>query len=149
MFSSYVTAPGPGTASKVATPVLLPALPPATAIAAPMTARHATTRRPRVRFIFFSLPFGTAETRTQRAKVVSCQMHDSSRKLAARRGSGPRATMRPPGDVAEWLGRGLQSLVQRFESARRLRWLACRRLGRSERILFAGVFHCLYRAGNV
>jgi hypothetical protein len=24
------------------------------------------------------------------------------------------------GDVAEWLGRGLQSLVQRFESARRL-----------------------------
>ena len=25
-----------------------------------------------------------------------------------------------PGDVAEWLGRGLQSLVQRFESARRL-----------------------------
>src|SRR5206468_6086459 len=25
------------------------------------------------------------------------------------------------GDVAEWLGRGLQSLVQRFESARRLR----------------------------
>jgi hypothetical protein len=31
-----------------------------------------------------------------------------------------RATMPPPGDVAEWLGRGLQSLVQRFESARRL-----------------------------
>ncbi len=30
------------------------------------------------------------------------------------------ATMRPQGDVAEWLGRGLQSLVQRFESARRL-----------------------------
>ena len=28
--------------------------------------------------------------------------------------------MRRPGDVAEWLGRGLQSLVQRFESARRL-----------------------------
>ena len=28
--------------------------------------------------------------------------------------------MRPQGDVAEWLGRGLQSLVQRFESARRL-----------------------------
>ena len=26
----------------------------------------------------------------------------------------------PPGAVAEWLGRGLQSLVQRFESARRL-----------------------------
>ena len=25
-----------------------------------------------------------------------------------------------PGAVAEWLGRGLQSLVQRFESARRL-----------------------------
>ena len=24
------------------------------------------------------------------------------------------------GDVAEWLGRGLQNLVQRFESARRL-----------------------------
>ena len=30
------------------------------------------------------------------------------------------ATMRCQGDVAEWLGRGLQSLVQRFESARRL-----------------------------
>ena len=27
----------------------------------------------------------------------------------------------PPGAVAEWLGRGLQSLVQQFESARRLR----------------------------
>ena len=26
----------------------------------------------------------------------------------------------PGGAVAEWLGRGLQSLVQRFESARRL-----------------------------
>ena len=26
----------------------------------------------------------------------------------------------PPGDVAEWLGRGLQNLVQRFDSARRL-----------------------------
>src|SRR5688572_15374917 len=30
------------------------------------------------------------------------------------------ATMAARGDVAEWLGRGLQSLVQRFESARRL-----------------------------
>ena len=30
------------------------------------------------------------------------------------------ATMKVRGDVAEWLGRGLQSLVQRFESARRL-----------------------------
>ena len=39
--------------------------------------------------------------------------------------SGGRATMRRPGDVAEWLGRGLQSLVQRFESARRLCWHAC------------------------
>jgi hypothetical protein len=29
--------------------------------------------------------------------------------------------MTRPGAVAEWLGRGLQSLVQRFESARRLR----------------------------
>ena len=29
--------------------------------------------------------------------------------------------MPPPGAVAERLGRGLQSLVQRFESARRLR----------------------------
>ena len=28
-----------------------------------------------------------------------------------------------PGAVAEWLGRGLQSLVQQFESARRL--LSC------------------------
>ena len=28
--------------------------------------------------------------------------------------------MTRPGAVAEWLGRGLQSLVQRFESARRL-----------------------------
>src|SRR5262245_11670898 len=28
--------------------------------------------------------------------------------------------MRPSGAVAEWLGRGLQSLVQRFDSARRL-----------------------------
>jgi hypothetical protein len=28
--------------------------------------------------------------------------------------------MAPRGAVAEWLGRGLQSLVQRFESARRL-----------------------------
>ena len=28
----------------------------------------------------------------------------------------------PRGAVAEWLGRGLQSLVQRFESARRLRY---------------------------
>ena len=32
----------------------------------------------------------------------------------------PLATMGGRGDVAEWLGRGLQSLVQRFESARRL-----------------------------
>ena len=32
----------------------------------------------------------------------------------------PLATMGARGDVAEWLGRGLQSLVQRFESARRL-----------------------------
>ena len=31
------------------------------------------------------------------------------------------------GDVAEWLGRGLQSLVQRFESARRLS--SCRSKG--------------------
>jgi hypothetical protein len=30
------------------------------------------------------------------------------------------ATIGARGDVAEWLGRGLQSLVQRFESARRL-----------------------------
>jgi hypothetical protein len=30
------------------------------------------------------------------------------------------ARMAVRGDVAEWLGRGLQSLVQRFESARRL-----------------------------
>ena len=29
------------------------------------------------------------------------------------------------GAVAEWLGRGLQSLVQRFESARRLQACAC------------------------
>ena len=29
--------------------------------------------------------------------------------------------MTRPGAVAEWLGRGLQSLVQQFESARRLR----------------------------
>jgi hypothetical protein len=28
--------------------------------------------------------------------------------------------MPEPGAVAEWLGRGLQSLVQRFDSARRL-----------------------------
>ena len=27
------------------------------------------------------------------------------------------------GDVAEWLGRGLQNLVQRFKSARRLQFL--------------------------
>ena len=31
-----------------------------------------------------------------------------------------RCTMRLCGDVAEWLGRGLQSLVHRFESGRRL-----------------------------
>lgn len=31
------------------------------------------------------------------------------------------ATVMPPGDVAEWLGRGLQSLVHRFESGRGLR----------------------------
>ena len=37
------------------------------------------------------------------------------------------ATMRSHGDVAEWLGRGLQSLVQRFESARRLRCLGASR----------------------
>ena len=46
-----------------------------------------------------------------------------------------------PGDVAEWLGRGLQSLVQRFESARRLRGLEPSRLRGSERILFAGLLH--------
>ena len=33
------------------------------------------------------------------------------------------------GDVAEWLGRGLQSLVQRFESARRLLFAAALALG--------------------
>ena len=32
------------------------------------------------------------------------------------------ATVMPPGDVAEWLGRGLQSLVHRFESGRGLGW---------------------------
>src|SRR5438309_11585955 len=36
------------------------------------------------------------------------------------------------GAVAEWLGRGLQSLVQRFESARRLRrWTPNERAARS------------------
>ena len=48
---AYVTAPGPGTASSVPRPsrLSLPALPPATAIiAAPIKARHATARRPRV-----------------------------------------------------------------------------------------------------
>ena len=33
---------------------------------------------------------------------------------------GTADTMRGPGALAEWLGRGLQSLVRRFESARRL-----------------------------
>src|SRR5688572_5183488 len=35
----------------------------------------------------------------------------------------------PCGDVAAWLGRGLQSLVQRFESARRLLFVAALALG--------------------
>ena len=47
--------------------------------------------------------------------------------------------MRRPGDVAEWLGRGLQSLVQRFESARRLRRLQRSVLGAAERMPFAGL----------
>jgi hypothetical protein len=36
-----------------------------------------------------------------------------------------------PGAVAERLGRGLQSPVQRFESAPRLLWLICRGFGGS------------------
>jgi hypothetical protein len=37
-----------------------------------------------------------------------------------RRSENHGATMVAAGAVAEWLGRGLQSLVQRFDSARRL-----------------------------
>ena len=46
----------------------------------------------------------------------------SDHAFAVPRGPPPesRATMAPRGAVAERLGRGLQSLVQRFESARRL-----------------------------
>ena len=48
--------------------------------------------------------------------------------------------MRPPGDVAEWLGRGLQSLVQRFESARRLVTGIFRIFGILDKEVFAGGF---------
>ena len=41
------------------------------------------------------------------------------------------ATIALRGDVAEWLGRGLQSLVQRFESARRLHLIVRSVEGRS------------------
>ena len=40
--------------------------------------------------------------------------------MGARYAPERTATMTARGDVAEWLGRGLQSLAQRFESARRL-----------------------------
>ena len=49
--------------------------------------------------------------------------HPAHRGVAADRGRKPRLAWPCSGDVAEWLGRGLQSLVQRFESARRLLWL--------------------------
>src|SRR6187200_1274300 len=122
MFSPYVTAAGPGTTSRDGTPSRFPALPPDTANAAATTARHATTRRQRACFIV-SPSRCSAAARTPRAGRLSCQTTGT---LATARGARPRArapagaTMRPPGDVAEWLGRGLQSLVQRFESARRL-----------------------------
>ena len=35
--------------------------------------------------------------------------------------SGTRRSLRIDGAVAEWLGRGLQNLLQRFESAQRLK----------------------------
>ena len=73
MFSPYVTAPGPGTASRVPIPFRFPALPPATAIAAPITATHATTRRPRVRFIVSPSSSYRSDACPNAPRAVSCQ----------------------------------------------------------------------------
>ena len=80
-------------------PSRLPALPPATAIAAPMTARHATNRRQRVRFIC-SLPVGTAATRTQRAEPYRVRRALASASETAARRSG--ATRLPCVVRATW-----------------------------------------------
>jgi hypothetical protein len=48
--------------------------------------------------------------------VVACSRYNGDQRAAV---TGP-ATMAARGDVAEWLGRGLQSLARRFDSGRRL-----------------------------
>ena len=57
-----------------------------------------------------------------------CVIHPAK----VRTGTGPADTIPPPGALAEWLGSGLQSRLQQFESARRLslaprRRVNCRR----------------------
>ena len=54
--------------------------------------------------------------------------------------------MTRPGAVAEWLGRGLQSLVQRFESAPRLFVPLCGRFASQRADSFRG---CLLHEGHV
>ncbi len=56
----------------------------------------------------------------QRMQISTISRHGLCGHALHLRASRRTATMARPGAVAEWLGRGLQSLVQRFESARRL-----------------------------
>ena len=95
MFSPYVTAPGPGWGTSVPVPSRFPAPPAATAIAAPVTARQATTRRQRVRFISFSLPLLRSDAHpTRRTRIMSDGREPlQAQRLLARNGA-PRAGLR-------------------------------------------------------
>ena len=57
--------------------------------------------------------------------------------------------MRPSGDVAEWLGRGLQSLVHQFESGRRLYFVRERSAERRHLQAAGGLGTvCIYEASS-
>ena len=89
----------------------------------PTIARHASARRKRVLPMICSPSLLRAAATPRRAGAYRVRRHvllqDAT--VVRREGAGTRRGYdAPPGDVAEWLGRGLQSLVQRFESARRL-----------------------------
>src|SRR4029079_5971335 len=122
MFSPYETRAGPGNASNFAsteTGVRGPALPTPTATRPTTKTAHASADRRRPN------PIPTPPISPGRPPHGAAY-HDTQHDAGANRPAGDGgcgrdgATMRLPCDVTEWLGRGLQSLVQRFESARRL-----------------------------
>ncbi len=61
---------------------------------------------------------------------TGCPLRRNRKRLARAVSLGTGGYDDPRGAVAEWLGRGLQSLVQQFESARRLRALTQETLSR-------------------